>query len=277
MNNKEINVCYCAGGNIEGIFTSIISLVKFNKQKINVYLITMDLSDKNKKWTPITEQDILMCENILKSVNPESSCKLIDVTQNYLKDLENSKNADAVYTPFTMLRFYIPDIPSVPDKILYFDTDLIILDNVQELYDTDISKYELAGCKDYLGRIFIRYNYINAGMLLLNIKKINETNLFKRAKILCNEKKMTFVDQDAIDRCLKYKLILPDKYNHQRTIRKNTVIRHYCKSLRLLPYFHTINIKPWQTEAIRNSKSKAFYNNDIEEIMSTYEKIRKHT
>ena len=45
----------------------------------------------------------------------------------------------------------------------------------------------LLGSLDYYGKWFfknkkIKFNYINSGVLLLNLKKIRETKLFKKAR-----------------------------------------------------------------------------------------------
>ena len=46
---------------------------------------------------------------------------------------------------------------------------------------------KLHGSLDYYGKWFfknkkIKFNYINSGVLLLNLKKIRETGLFKKAR-----------------------------------------------------------------------------------------------
>lgn len=110
----------------------------------------------------------------------------------------------------------------------------------------------MAGVIDYLGKWFIDIHYMNAGILYLNMKKIRETGLFENARKMCAERKMWFPDQTALNKLVKKKLFLPTKYNEQRRLRKDTIIQHFCKSIRLFPYFHTINIKPWEVEKVRS-------------------------
>lgn len=75
--------------------------------------------------------------------------------------------------------------------------------DIKELFDIDISEYELGVVLDRYGHIFIRPKYFNAGMLLMNMQKIKETNLFERVKEMCLNKKMGFPDQTALNKCAK--------------------------------------------------------------------------
>ena len=97
--------------------------------------------------------------------------------------------------------------------------------DIYELYNTDISEYEYAAVKEKYGSIFIWPDYINAGMLLLNMKKIKETKLLEKARELIKTKKMLFADQDAIYRATTKKKLLPRIYNEQSAFnRKETII-----------------------------------------------------
>jgi len=33
-------------------------------------------------------------------------------------------------------------------------------------------------------------------------------------------------------------------------LRKDTIIQHFSKRFTLVPYFHTVNIKPWQVDLV---------------------------
>ena len=71
-------------------------------------------------------------------------------------------------------------IPEIPDKILYLDIDMMAAKDISELYNIDISEYEYAAVREKYGSKIIRPDYINAGMLLLNMNKIKETGLLKQ-------------------------------------------------------------------------------------------------
>lgn len=70
------------------------------------------------------------------------------------------------------------------------------------------------------------------------------------------EEKIFLPDQTALNRLVKKKLLLPAKYNEQKHFRDDTVIQHFSKTILWLPYFHTRNIKPWQTEAVQTVLTK---------------------
>ena len=64
---------------------------------------------------------------------------------------------------------------------------------------------KLHGSLDYYGKWFfknkkIKFNYINSGVLLLNMKKIRETGLFKKAREMCQNKKMFMPDQSSLNK-----------------------------------------------------------------------------
>ena len=75
-----------------------------------------------------------------------------------------------------MLRLLADMVPNIPDKLLYLDIDMMIGDDLSKLYNIDVSEYEYAAVKEKYGSIFIRPDYINAGMLLMNMKKKKKQN-----------------------------------------------------------------------------------------------------
>ena len=98
---------------------------------------------------------------------------------------------------------------------MYLDIDMMANDDISKLYDTDITNYEYAAVKEKYGSKIIAPDYINAGMLLMNMKKIKETKLLEKARKLIKRKKLIFADQSAIYYSTTKKLILPRKFNEQ--------------------------------------------------------------
>lgn len=252
-----ISILY--GGNsgaFDGMMISLISLAKHTKEPLNVYILTMDLTDKKPAFAPICEKQRAFLEQICKDVNSKSSVVLIDVGDLYRENLFNSPNAETSYTPYALLRLLACKISSLPKKILYLDTDTVINKDISELWNTDIENYEFAAALDYYGKIFMGYKYVNTGVLLLNLDMISKTGLFDRSIDLLNKKKIFLPDQTALNRLVRKKLILDTKYNEQKHFRDNTVIQHFAKTIIWFPYFHTRNIKPWNVAEVKAMTDK---------------------
>ena len=271
-----INLMFCGNEKVlDGMIISLLSIVKYNKEELNVYLLTMDLQDINKEYKQINLKQIERLSNILKKVNKNSKIQLIYVTYLFRKELEKSKNIKTHYTPYIFVRLFSSQIKELPDKILYLDCDIVCNNDIKKLYDIDISDYEIAGVLDYFGRIFIKKDYMNSGVLLINMKKVRQTELFENCIKLCQTKRMLLPDQTALNKYAKNKLYLPRKYNEQKKLQEDTIIRHFSMTIRFMPYFHLLNIKPWQIDRV-HKKYKIYKFDDIFEqykiIKLQYEK-----
>ena len=191
----------------------------------------------------------------------------------YEKEFANCANENAYCTPYTLLRLLADLVQNMPSKLLYLDIDMMIGDDIVKLYNIDVSDYEYAAVKEKYGSWLIRPDYINAGMLLLNMEKIKETGLLKKARNLIKTKKMLFADQDAIFRATTNKLLLPRIFNEQSKFnKKDTVVCHFCKRLMLLPYPHTENFKQWNVEEVHKVLKCHSFDEDLDEYLKLKEK-----
>lgn len=267
-----LNLLYCGNDKVfDGMMVSLLSIIKYTKEPLGVYVLTMDLREVDENNIPVSAKQVDFLDKLIQQVNSESRVYLIDITEVFRKEMADSINIMSSYTPYTLVRLFADDIPELPDNILYLDTDTIASDSIEPIFETDMNGIEFAGVIDYLGKWFIRYNYMNAGVLYLNMPQIRETGVFKKARQMCRNKKMWFPDQTALNRCVKKKKFLSTRYNEQRMIHKNTCIRHFCKTLRLFPYFHTINIKPWQIDQMHD----VFHIFMYDDILNEYTKQKK--
>ena len=128
------------------------------------------------------------------------------------------------WNPIVLARF-IQDklLPTDVDKVLYLDGDTINVASLSDLWNTDLEDKVLGGCieatvnkkqKESLGMLHMPY--INAGVLLINLKLWKENSIGK--KILSyykdNAGKLFANDQDAINGTLKGKIYyLNPRYN----------------------------------------------------------------
>ena len=228
----------------------------------------MDVSRIKEDYTCIEDKQVEFLNKVVKSKNKDNKVIKLDVTELYEKEFGNCKNEKAYCTPYTLLRLLADLIPNIPDKLLYLDIDMMAGDDISKLYNIDVSEYEYAAVREKYGRWFIRPDYINAGMLLLNMRKIKETGLLEKARNLIRTKKMLFADQDAIFRSTTKKLLLPSKFNEQsRFNKKGTVICHFCKRLMFRPYPHTENYKQWNVEEVHKVLRCHAFDADLEEYL----------
>lgn len=268
-----INLLLCGNEKVfDGALTELISITNRTKEAINCYIFTTCLTRIKPEYTAIKDEQVEFLDEVVKNKNPKNKVTKIDVTEIYEKEFKNCANEGAYCTPYTLLRLLADLVPEIPDKLLYLDIDMMAGGDIATLYNTDIEEYEYAAVKEKYGCWLIRPDYINAGMLLLNMKKIKETKLLEKAREKIKTKKMLFADQDAIFWSTTKKKILPRIYNEQSKFnKKDTVICHFCKRLMFLPYPHTENFKQWNIEEVHKVLKCYYFDNDLDE----YKKLKE--
>ncbi len=264
-----INLLLCGNKKVfDGALTQLISITNRTKEDINCYIFTMDATRLKSEYVPIEDEQIEFLNKVIKSKNINNNVKKIDVTKEYEEEFLGTANENAYCTPYTLLRLLADKIEEIPDKILYLDIDIMVGNDLTKLYNIDITNYEYAAVKEKYGCWIIRPDYINAGMLLLNMKKIKETGLLEKARNLLKRRKLLFADQDAIFWSTTKKLILPRIYNEQSKFnKKDTVICHFCKRLMFRPYPHTENYKQWNIEEVHKILKCFYFDEDLNEYL----------
>ena len=272
-----INILLCGNEKVfDGALTQLISIANRTKEPINCYIFTMDLTRLKSEYTAISDAQVDFLNKFVKSKNTQNKVTKIDVTNLYEQEFMKCANESAYCTPYTLLRLLADLLPDIPDKLLYLDIDIMVGGDLANLYNIDITDYEYAAVKEKYGCWIIRPDYINAGMLLLNMKKIKETKLLEKARTLIKTKKMLFADQDAIFWSTTKKKILPRIYNEQSKFnKKDTIICHFCKRLMFLPYPHTENYKQWNIEQVHKVLKCHYFDKDLEEYVQLKEEFNK--
>lgn len=264
-----INILLCGNKKVfDGALTLAISIMKRTKEPINIYIFTMSVTRLNPEFVAIEDEQVSFLEEVLKSKNSENKIQKIDVSELYDKAFKGTQNETAYCTPYTLLRLLADQVQEIPDKILYLDIDMMCGGDLSKLYSIDIENYEYAAVKEKYGCWIIRPDYINAGMLLLNMKKIRETRLMEKARKMLQERKLLFADQDALFWNTTKKKIIPRIYNEQSRFNSpKTVICHFSKRLLLWPYPHTENYKQWNVEEVHSVLKCHYFDEDLEEYL----------
>lgn len=267
-----MNIVYAGNKNVfDGLLISVLSIIEHNKEALRVYVLTMDLTELDEKYVSISQEDLHIIEKEMQRVNPASRIIRVDVRQVFDHKMGSSKNLVNRYTPYALLRLLLDELPMIPDKVLYLDTDTVANKNIRELYDIDIDRYELAGSQDRYARFFfVNPRYVNTGVLLLNMKRIRVSKMFDKVVTLLNKKKVFLSDQTGINKMTKRKKIISRKYNEQKKVKKETVIRHFSMQFRVFPKFKFVNIKPWNIDALH----QVYQCHDFDHILKKYQFIK---
>lgn len=264
-----MNIMYCGDSNtFDGIVISLLSIVKHIKKELKIYILTMNYNNHKA----IDENQRLIFEKIVKRINKNSIVKLLDITKEYESCIPYA-NINTRFTPYCMLRLY-SDLLELPKKILYLDYDVVCNNNFEEFYNMG-NNYEIVGVLDYYGCHIYKKNpfkkdYINSGVLLLNMELIKKNKTFEKCRNLCQNKKMLLPDQAALNKFIQTKKIVESKYNEQHKMKEDTVFRHFTTTFKFFP-FKTQTIKPWNIEELHNVLNTYCFDDILEE----YKKIKE--
>jgi len=275
MINEElttIKIIGCGNNKIkDDLLILILSIAKNVSSPVEFTFLTADFPTLHSEYISLKKENVDYFDSILKSKNPKSSFKTINISEMVQKDVLSSINKNSTYSPYSYLRLYMHRIPQLTGKYLYLDTDTIVAKDIKELYDTNISEYELAAVKDFYGSRWINPKYCNSGVLLLNLEEIRKTNLFENALKRVLKLRMFMPDQSAINHYCRKKLILNRKYNHQSPkMKEGIVIHHFSKKIFFFPIIRAKNIKPHEIDSVH----KVYKIHEYDEIFNEYLKLK---
>lgn len=210
-------------------FVAIYSLLK-NCQypdKLEIYLLH-DGSIKQKKFYSYKKK-------LKNSLKADFTLTLKSIGNVY----ENSPLSISHISKATFYRLYIPSL--FPDEqVLYLDSDILVLQDILEIFQTEIKDSYLAGVyapgyheneswvKDYCKRNLLPSlnSYVNAGVLIFNNPKIIKDGVFNKFNSL-SFRKFDSQDQDILN-SVCYGRIFPLRYKY------NAMLSKYSDRLELL-------------------------------------------
>ena len=170
-------------------------------------------------------------------------------------------------TPQTYYRYAIAEWFPQLDKALYLDCDLIVKGSLEELWHTDISDYLCAGVPDlWIENIYYKPEiklqphecYINAGVLLLNLKKMRAEHTYQA---LCQTTeqppcKIKFQDQDIINLVCRGKIkALPERFNFST----ENAFKHPDQIPEAVIVHYTGERKPWSKGVCGNPLKQLYF------------------
>ena len=117
----------------------------------------------------------------------------------------------STWTAAVYYRLYFPLlVPNAVNRLLYIDTDTIVVNNLAELYAIDLEHYPVGAVYDTWVKtaphldITEEGQYFNSGVLLMDIQKWKTQQITEKAFAFLNTnpEKIKFVDQDALNAVL---------------------------------------------------------------------------
>lgn len=172
-------------------------------------------------------------------------------------------------TKATYYRLLIPNLIPQYDSVIYADVDIIFRMDLSEVYGQDYSDYYIAATLDmglsqdkkHLQSIGVdEWTYLQAGFVILNLKKMREDNMVSVFKELAKNN-YKYQDQDILNISCKGKIkYLPPCYNvndcaliyiywHPEVLPKCFTDEDYATA-RKCGTIHYSGYKPWQRYSI---------------------------
>lgn len=220
---------------------------KVSNNPIEIYVISSDISEQNKTLLTKTAGKFMVKIKFLKIASAvyEEFMTLVSVgdRQKYL-------------TKETYYRISIPDLlDETIEKALYLDSDMIIKNDITELWNTNIDNYLAAAVEDHWAKksrnsdlsIPKESKYFNAGVLLINVQKWREEKIKNKIMefIKTNAASIKFYSQDPLNAVLYDKWHQLDvKWNFQTEYLKYSQFKHIKPAI----IHYTGGKKPWITD-----------------------------
>lgn len=257
----------------DGLLISILSLMKHVSTPLHIYILTATIATREKQYQPLSDETVAFLRNQVESSRAGGTVEKIDITQQFNAH-QPEANMDTIFTPYCMLRLFSDRVPQLPDRLLYMDTDVVCRRDPQSFYDQDLTGTEVVGVLDHYGKWFFHnqwwgLDYMNSGLMLMNMKLIREDGLFARCRELCEIREMFMPDQTALNKLSTAKKLVPRRYNEQRKLHGNTVFQHFTTSFRLFPWIHTLTVKPWQVDKVHRELKLHEY----DDVLAEYQKL----
>lgn len=275
-NNLEVIPIFYAvdDGYVPFLAVSIHSLIE-NSSKEYYYAIKIlytNICEENKK-------------KILKYERDNVKIEFVDLNY-YIEEIKDKLFTRDYYTKTTYFRLFIPNIYPQYNKVIYLDSDTVLLGDVAELYHQDMGSNLVAVVPDDIiqnEEIFQEYvekvvgvadyrRYFNAGVLVMNLDEMRKSKFQEKFLYLLETVKFAVVqDQDYLNRLCKGRTkILENGWNRMPVPNNKTKV----EKLNLIHY--NLNYKPWHYDGIVYEEyfwqyaEKTEYYEDIKNIKDNY-------
>lgn len=247
---------------------SICSLLENTKspESIDIYIIDFDIGEKNKRSLEIIANQY------------SSRVHYIVIEQKLLENVQVQDRNHISKAAFG--KFMIPELlDNTIKKAIFLDSDVIVIDDINIMYQTDISEYLLGAV---MNPFFTRYkelglsspsSYFNSGVLLLNLERLRKFSAADKVLdfLVNNKDKISGAEQDALNAVFREQWFrLHPRWNLQTALFKNLdkakkiykkdILDEAFKNPAIIHY--SSSSKPWQFTNVH--PLKYYYNQYLE-------------
>ena len=235
ISNEKINVCLACDDKYARYAAVVIASILCNaasEDRLCFYILDGGIEELNKEKI-LNLRYIKNCD--INFVQTDNSMFL-----EYL----SIKTHSYISIP-TYYRLKLPTLLSDVERVIYFDCDVVVNTSLRELFDIDMGDCIVAGVSD-INKSAVKENptYVNAGMLVFDVKKMAEIGVEKQFADWTREHFETIKlgDQEIINEVLKGKIkVVDDEWNVQSS---NFVNRSsYTNSPKIIHFVSSK--KPW--------------------------------
>lgn len=269
-----MNILYCGDSKIrDGVLVSVLSLLANQDECLDIYIATADFATGGKRYRAVDARFARLLNMLVQVERPGSAVTLIDATPE-LSLNPPTVNVDTRFTPYCMLRLYADQFYELRGvrRLLYLDNDVVCNGRAAAMYEQDMDGAEIGGVLDRYGRYFFHHelracDYLNSGVLLMDMDRIRETGLLRRCRELCARRRMFMPDQSSLNKLARKKHIFPRRYNEQRRWRRDTVFQHFTTRFTATG---TLTVKPWEVERVHDVLNLHAY----DDILDRYRQLK---
>lgn len=227
---------------------------------LKIMLKSLFLNNQNERFTifllhsSIKDEELIDLNNFINKNG--SILEVLNVDNSFFSNAPSHMYyTKEMYYRLLAFKFLPDDI----DRILYLDPDILVINQVADLYNIDLEEYlyaaayhDIVGFKEINKVRFYPYEihaYYNTGVLLMNLnlqrKYIDENSIFNFVEL--NHEHLTLPDQDVFNALFSkqiksldekfynydvryftyYKMASKGEWDMEQVMR-NTVILHFC-------------------------------------------------
>lgn len=229
-------------------------------------------------------------KQIKKYESENVNIEFVDLSY-YIEKVKDKLYTRDYYSNTTYFRLFLPELYPQYDKVLYLDSDIIVLGDISELYNTDMETNLVAAAPDDIiqyNKVFQDYaelvvgvakyqHYFNAGVLLMNLDELRKFKFQEKFLYLLEKVKFSIAqDQDYLNRLCKGRVTL---VSHDWDVMPYVNTETKPEEIKLIHY--NFAYKPWNFEDVPYNEyfweyaKKTEYYDEIVAIKDAYTEEQK--